>query len=91
MKTIISKLKNNSQRLIVSLILLALYSPAYSQGNSFEDKYFTVEITIAVIFVASLGVWMLISMLKQKSRDNKKTRQHLHMQRKHNQLSHFKY
>lgn len=89
MKTIISNLKNNSQRLIVSLFLLALYSPAYSQGNSFEDKYFTVEITIAVVFVVALGVLMLISLLKQKSRDNKKIRQHLH--RKHNQLSHMKY
>jgi ABC-type nickel/cobalt efflux system permease component RcnA len=89
MKTIISKLKNNSQRLIVSLFLLAIYSPAYSQGNSFEDKYFTVEITVAVIFVVALGVWMLVSMLKQKNRDNKKVRQHLH--RKHNQLSHIKY
>ncbi len=89
MKTIISKLKNNSQRLIVSLFLLALYSPAYSQGNTFEDKYFTVEITLAVVFVAALGVWMLVSLLKQKSRDSKKNRQHLH--RKHNQLSHMKY
>ena len=89
MKTIISKLKNNSQRLIVSLFLLAIYSPAYSQGNSFEDKYFTVEITVAVVFVAALGVWMLVSMLKQKNRDSKKVRQHLH--RKHSQLSHIKY
>lgn len=89
MKTIISNLKNNSQRLIVSLFLLAIYSPAYSQGNSFEDKYFTVEITAAVVFVVALGVWMLVSMLKQKNRDSKKIRQHLH--RKHNQLSHIKY
>jgi len=89
MKTIISKLKNNSQRLIVSLFLLALYSPAYSQSNSFEDKYFTVEITLAVVFVAALAGWMLVAMLKQKNREGKKTRQHLH--RKHNQLSHIKY
>lgn len=91
MKTIISNLKNNSQRLIVSLFLLAICSPAYSQGNSFEDKYFTVEIVSAVLFVAVLGVWMLVALLKQKNHDNKKLRQHLHMQRKHNQLSHFKY
>lgn len=91
MKTNISNLKNNTKRLIVSLILLALYTPAFPQGNSFEDKYFTVEISIAVVFVAALGVWMLVSLFKQKSKDNKKLRQHLHMQRKHNQLSHFKY
>lgn len=89
MKTIISNLKNNSKRLIVSLFLLALYTPAFPQGNSFEDKYFTVEITIAVVFVAALGLWMLVSLLKQRSRETKKTRQHLH--RKHNQLSHMKY
>lgn len=28
--------------------------PAYSQSNSFESNYFTVKITLAVLFVAAL-------------------------------------
>jgi hypothetical protein len=41
--------------------------PAYSQSNSFENNYFTVKITLAVLFVAALAGWMLVAMLKQKN------------------------
>ena len=81
MKATKSVTKNNTQRLIISALMLVLTTSVYSQGNSFDDKYFTVEIFSAVFFVAALGIWMFVVLLKQKNKNNKKVRRHLHLQR----------
>lgn len=92
MKTLVTNLKNNKQRLIVSFLLLALTSPAFSQSESASDKYYTIEILSAILFVLALGVLMLVSLIKQKNRDKKKLHRYLHAQRKQSGFStSFKY
>ena len=91
MKTQTIKLKNNKQRLIVSLFLLALTLPMFSQTNETGDKSYTVGILSAVLFALAVGVLMLVSLIKQKNKDKKKLHRYLHAQRKHSKLTAYKY